>query len=283
MAIDWGENVTEEKAYEVLARIFEAERQRHERQETDGWLAPRPRSPLAADDEAVHPYGVSFTVGQSLASGTDHLLMLAHQLTGEDGTLHAFAPFTLARAAIETAAAALWVVGPEDATQRRTNLLRWELTDRLDYAKIGKHLGRTEQEHQQDKDEVTQRVHDVADKLGIKVTRVSSTEMLEAEHVPATDLPAIAAWSAASGYAHGRPWAALTMSEAKWTPSVTRGVQSGRITADARVLFWFVNTAHLLRNEAEHRARELGKAPGPSAASWRLAASRDRAPLSGGL
>ncbi|OLT42605.1 hypothetical protein BJF86_14520 [Serinicoccus sp. CNJ-927] len=274
MAIEWGDHIPEEKAYEVLRRIFEAERERHERQGSDGWLDPRPRSPLAVDDAAVHPYAVSHTVTQSLIIGNDHLLTLAHLLSGADPVLPAFASFTIARAAIETAAAALWTVGPEDATTRRTNLLRWHQKDGIDFATLGKHMGRTDDEQRQDREEATARAVEIADRLGIDLPRrlLTSTEMLTAEHIPATELPAVAAWSAASGYAHGRQWATLTMSEAEWRPSAP-GVQRGRITADARILFWFVNTAHLLRNRAEQRAQELGRAPRPSAAAWRLAAS----------
>ena len=67
-------------------------------------------SALGEDDRRSDPWRPSHAASAALSASLDHLHALSHSLTMEGAVLHARAPFTLARGAIENAATALWIV-----------------------------------------------------------------------------------------------------------------------------------------------------------------------------
>ena len=88
----------------------------------DGW-DPAVESDLAMDDERISPHQTSHLAQGGILSAIDNLqaLML---LTVEHRSLHAFAPATLARAAMECASMAIWVLKPEDRGERILRTLK---------------------------------------------------------------------------------------------------------------------------------------------------------------
>lgn len=274
-SIDWSEGgPTEERAYEVLRLVFDAAEQRDGRHGHPGWLTPHPRSPLADDDRALHPWAVSHTAVQAIVSGNDHLMTLSHLLGGPGGRFPAYAAFTIARAAIEAGAIALWAVGPDDPVERRTNVVRWELKNKRDMVEFGGRIGRTDEERAEDLKQATKRLHALADQLAIprgrRKERLTTTAMLTAPHIPKGELPAVAAWSAASSFAHGSSWSTLLLQQVAWLPSVKAGEARATITADARILAWFTLTAHELIAQAEHLMTRRGAAPKPARSAMKI-------------
>ncbi len=279
--IDWGAHgPTEEQAYLVLRIVGDAAKERVGRTQDPDWGRPHPRSTLAADDARLHPWAVSHTASQAIVTGNDHLCTIAHLLGEPNPVLPAYGGSTLARGALEAGAAALWAVGPDDADVRVRNVLRWETQSKLDLARFGGFLGRDKKDQEADREELMRKVEAAAQLNGVNLRthrHLTSTAMLQAPHIAEMmrpgDLPPVAAWSAASAFAHGRPWSTLHLQSVEWLPGVREGESRGRITADARVLAWFVWTAHEMLEHAERLLSKRGRPPQPKTSTLRIAAA----------
>ena len=85
--------------------------------------APAPGSPLAEDDAALRPYLLSHGVALAHGVAMDHLEAIRGTI--QDGArTHPWAEHTLARAALEAACTALWLIGPDDPVERRHRRVR---------------------------------------------------------------------------------------------------------------------------------------------------------------
>jgi hypothetical protein len=98
----------EEAALEQLARRFQLIDNWQASDASSHGLSVQPGSALAGDDRHSNPYQVSHVAIQGIASALDHLHSL-RMLIQKAESLHAFAPFTLNRAAIEGGAFAVWL------------------------------------------------------------------------------------------------------------------------------------------------------------------------------
>jgi len=105
-------------------------------------LQVRARSSLARDDAAAHPYPVSTAVRHSLNAAVDHL-HAAKTLVVDAHLIHQAALSTLARASLETAAAAYWVLGPRSRSDRLTHALQWHAQNFIDQHKATESRGLT--------------------------------------------------------------------------------------------------------------------------------------------
>jgi hypothetical protein len=74
-------------------------------------------SSIAADDRLTNPHQVSHAAVHGITGALDHLHSL-RMLIQEASALHAYAPFTLCRAAIEGGAIAVWVLSPSSRDER---------------------------------------------------------------------------------------------------------------------------------------------------------------------
>jgi hypothetical protein len=92
---------------------------------------PEAGSSLLKDDQAAHPYLVSQAASAQLVSAADHWDAL-RVLLQEARVVHARAPFTLLRAAIENSAAAVWLLAPASRDARILRRLRLEWKNFLD-------------------------------------------------------------------------------------------------------------------------------------------------------
>lgn len=93
----------------------------------DGWVAridpvaeppqPAPGSALRADDQRTHPHRLSHATWNSLSHAVDHLNCL-HTLLRDARQIHMYAPYSLVRAALENASAAVWMLHPRVRADR---------------------------------------------------------------------------------------------------------------------------------------------------------------------
>jgi hypothetical protein len=91
-------------------------------------LRPAPRSPLRGDDDRAHPYELSHAAWHSLSHAVDHLSCL-RALLRDAKVVHMYAPFSLVRAALENACAAVWMLQPPRRADRLARRLRFAVTD----------------------------------------------------------------------------------------------------------------------------------------------------------
>lgn len=220
--------------WQTLAEQIEA---LQERSNTPAAGAVHPRSSLAADDRRLEPYNASHAAHILAGSAVDHLHALCALVSGQ---LHAYAPFTLVRAAIETAATGLWIVGPGDRQVRVLHTLQWTAADIIDsdLAVTGIHLPmpRTRSARLAD-------LEALALKSGLAskdaVRRPRSTDIVRyAESLAVNSGNVLIAWRWCSGFAHGRRWPALAGLEREVFTNEEGEVLQIRLTSEpGRVLF----------------------------------------------
>lgn len=99
------------------------------RQRVDAWVSrgrlvedPQPGSELAEDNKTWPVLGAAEVTRRALLAATEHLQLVGE--TVERRRLYASALHTPLRGALLGAATAVWVVGPDDATERRQRALR---------------------------------------------------------------------------------------------------------------------------------------------------------------
>ncbi|GAC1575755.1 MAG: hypothetical protein NVS3B18_09500 [Candidatus Dormibacteria bacterium] len=159
-------SIPEQQVYELLGVELDKCVAIHARRGVES-LEVQPGSRMHDDDARLDPFQISHAVKGALASSLDHIhavrgLLLANQL-------NMAAPFTLMRAALENAALALWLIEPDEQSERFTRKLQIEMDDAYD-AGIALALttqpGRTYQERQAD-------VLDVAARVGVDSAKLT--------------------------------------------------------------------------------------------------------------
>jgi hypothetical protein len=182
---------------------------------------PDTGSSLLADDEATSPYLVSQAASAQLVSAADHwdafrtLLEQAH-------VVHARAPFTLLRAAIENSATAVWLLAPASRDERVLRRLRLEWKNSGDQENAEKLIGG---EPWTSRDGTKAELQRIARERGLTdgmVSQVASspvafstivrTAATDAPRCELTDVQALYCWMAASGIAHAQRWAVMNSS-----------------------------------------------------------------------
>lgn len=81
-------------------------------------------SSLAGDDRRLHPFEISQAVRHLINATVDQLHGIK-TLAVDAQTEHLAVGFTLARAALENIATALWMLGPSKREERFERVLRW--------------------------------------------------------------------------------------------------------------------------------------------------------------
>lgn len=114
-------------ASQLLTRV-QAVKGRIARFERIAGKPPPPRSVMGVDDRVASPVLFSTIAGYALTVAVDNLKGLIALLESGDGiTLYAVAQYPLIRSAIESAAVATWLLGPEDRRTRMLHLLQTEM------------------------------------------------------------------------------------------------------------------------------------------------------------
>lgn len=175
-------------------------------------FAVLPGSSLAHDDSASHPFEVSQVLRHLINASVDQLHAIK-VLQHDVGFEHLAAGATLARAALENIATALWILGPESRNTRLERTYRWHVRNYQDEAStVGDQVGDAPARH-------IDQVVALAVKRGLDGRAVGSGYQITKPVKGAaefTDIRIVFAWEVASAFAHGRPWAYqgyLTQSE----------------------------------------------------------------------
>jgi hypothetical protein len=196
-------------------------------------------SSFAGDDAKTHPFDLSQGVAQSITMSVDHLHCLRMALTGTGDNvprLHAYAPLTLLRAAVENAAIAVWVMSESNRNERILRYIRHQLTS---IKKLKKTLALAGDAVAPVTSKREDSLLDIADACGIdraQVTKeVTATEMVrsasETTGFKDDDMDLMLMfWKVSSAVAHGdRGY--LPIFEQEIGAQVRPGVSSVRITA----------------------------------------------------
>lgn len=201
-------------------------------------VRPAPRSSLRGDDDRTAPYQLSHAVWHSLSNAVDHLSCL-RVLLGDAKIIHMYAPFTLVRAALENACAAVWLLQPPRRKLRLARRLRLAIGDIRNGEQARQLTGqlgpRTEQER-------LDQIRDIASRAGLDAAAVRSkatyTEIVTAVDGtgPANSTIEVC-WKVCSGYAHGDLWTTLGASRRAELPGTgEEGVGTFKIEANLRLL-----------------------------------------------
>ncbi|WP_162563436.1 hypothetical protein [Mycolicibacterium mucogenicum] len=195
-------------------------------------------SSLSGDDTHSAPYCVSHAVRSCLVSGVDHL-HAAKCLVLDLQVLHASAVYSLIRGSLENLAAAYWMLHPTRRNDRIERTLRWHAKNFKDQASALQPLGLADESTREAK---LSRLDAIAVQRGIAVSDVrsgyfSSTAVRYVDKHSPVSAPLLP-WQVCSGFAHGRPWAVLGMSEQEQYESADPTVVNLRLTSDlSRVLY----------------------------------------------
>lgn len=205
------------------------------------------RSSLSGDDAKSNPYCVSHAARMCLVSGVDHL-HAAKSLVLDLQLLHASAVYSLVRGSLENLAAAFWILHPTLRNDRIEHTLRWHARNFHEQLIALEPLGLADESTRNAK---LAKLDAVATPRGISTADVhngyrSSRVVKYAEkHSPSADplLP----WQICSGFAHGRPWAVLGMSEQEAYETSDPGMFNMKLTSDlSRVLYPTITAFHLM-------------------------------------
>jgi hypothetical protein len=138
---------------------------------------------MCGDDYRLHPYELRHAAWHSLSHAVDHLGCL-RALLGDAKVVHMYAPFSLVRAALENACAAVWMLQPPRRADRLTRRLRFAVTDIRNgeqVKKLTRQPGpRTEQERMEE-------LRTIASRAGLWTRRRSSA----APRTPRSSRPSV--------------------------------------------------------------------------------------------
>jgi hypothetical protein len=234
----------------------------------DAWLT-QPDSQLAADDVGSHPYQLSHSAWHALTISVDHLRCLRAALVCEQGERHAnIRLFTngqasLVRGVIDSAARAVWMLGPDDRETRIARRLR------LEYAEIGHSIRMHElvnREPNRTREERQRRIREIAIAAGVPAEevrqRVNGDQMLR-EAGEIIDFEADLAeftWRACSSLAHGDIGGTLGFADREVVARFGDG-NVFRFTGSIGVLFLCTRTATVMTNAGFHLYAQRAASP----------------------
>lgn len=214
---------------------------------------PKAGSSLLKDDQAAQPYLVSQAVSAQLVSAADHWDAL-RVLLQEARVVHARAPFTLLRAAIENSAAAVWLLAPASRDRRILRRLRLEWKNFLDQENAEELVTGQSQTTRAGRKAELQRIARARGLSDDMVSQVASAPVsfrtivraaaTDAPRCGLTDVQALYCWMAASGIAHAQRWAVMNSSalERATVPGAPEGSTRLALSASGQAL---VGTAYV--------------------------------------
>jgi len=181
-------------------------------------VSPEADSSLFKDDVAAFPYLVSQAVGAQLVSAADHwdaLRMLLHDFH----VVHARAPFTLLRAAVENSATAVWLLGPASRDVRVLRRFRLEWKNFADLENVEELVAGEPSTSRADTQGALQKIARAGGLTEEMVSQVASrpvgfrtiveTAAADAPRCGLSGVQAVYCWMAASGIAHAQRWAVI--------------------------------------------------------------------------
>ena len=169
-----------------------------------------------------------------LTAAVDHLHAVK-VLVVDQRVIHLAAPASLARGALENLAAAYWVLGPESRDERIARALRWHAKNFKDQETAVAHL---DLPHHKPLETKLKKLDSVAARRGLEAQPLhrgyTSTEAVTFAEAKAPDLElgVLLPWRLCSGFAHGRPWAYLGMSDREEAETDDENVVNLRLTSN---------------------------------------------------
>ena len=211
-----------------------------------------PGSSLAGDDKASNPYRVSHAIRMCLVAGVDHL-HAAKALLFDLGVLHTAAPFSVVRGSLENLAAAYWILHPKQRNERIERTLRWWARNFKDQHIGLEPVGLSDEAKLETK---LAKLDALATARGISTQDVRagyrSSRAVDYAEEHSTRSKPLLPWQYCSGYAHGRPWAYLGMSEQEHFETTEPGVLIVKLTNEpGRLLSPTLEAFRLLIDVAE--------------------------------
>lgn len=223
-------------------------------------------SALWTDNQRTHPHDVSQGITHGITVAVDHLHAMRMSLTGagpERIDLHAHAPFTLLRAALENTCTALWIAGAPSRGERILRRLRLHAKSLKHYEQMLKARG------VDCTAEVTarrNRLQQVADTNGISAATLNAqlqpTEILKTVGRQLCDEPddqtlVWQLWSLCSAFAHG-DWWVMPLLDNEILGPVSPGVSRVRQTAPTQLVLDTTREILHLANESRAHYARLG-------------------------
>lgn len=205
-------------------------------------FAVKAGSAMTGDDKKAEPFYVSHDAARLIGVGYQHLHALGCLI--RSGALHPGAPFTLARAAIETGAMAYWLLSPPQRSERvlrRLQLARQDVMDGDSAAtQAGVPVNRSRDDRLEDLDAIALRVCGSPKIPGLR----PSTIIKEVEGMLPADKQRrqLLAWQACSGFTHGRLWPEVSLLNREII-SQDGDVQTLRLTNDLTRVWWVTRAA----------------------------------------
>lgn len=223
--------------------------------QVDAWVAridpaashpgPAPGSPLRGDDARTHPYELSHGAWHSLSHAVDHLNCL-YALLKDAQVIHMFAPFSLVRAALENASAAVWMLQPPSRPSRVCRRLRFaaaNIRNGDDAIQLAGIPARRPREDLLEKVRDLARQADVTESEAVK--RVGYQEVVtQAARALGPDTVVIPlVWRLCSGISHGDFWTTLSAAQRTELPAAPPGLGSFSVTANVQTLMYVTTFA----------------------------------------
>ncbi len=213
-------------------------------------------SRLASDDALTDPYQVSHAVAISIGAALDHLLAL-RALIIDAGSLPMAAPFTLTRAALESAAQAVWLLAPPEQSVRVRRRLQMAVRDARERDQLAKTLMGSRHDAAA-LSERLERFASLAERAGLNRTVLDGhfpgfgRMVHEAgSHADINPEYVRALWQIGSGYAHGQSWPFLTVGTLdEMARQIDGDVGQYLVTADVPTVFTITSAAVMILNEA---------------------------------
>lgn len=207
MTTSSGPGLREEDVTRLLLGLFE---------KLPAWLIEHRRTHEALpgsrhhdDDQVAFPFLVSSATHHALTHAIDHLACL-HSTVAKAGDLPMAAPFTLMRGTIENAATAVWLMQPDDQTERIRRRLQLALSDVGDCEAVER-LGAAATGRPPS--EMRAKIAEIGDSVGLPrdVVLGRGSSLARIVHEAGAVLPRGGAhvegvWRLCSGFAHGRSW-----------------------------------------------------------------------------
>ena len=176
-------------------------------------FAVRFGSSLFEDDKASSPYCVSQAVRLCLVAGVDHLHTTKMVLI-DFQTLPLAAPFSLVRGALENFGAAFWVLHPANRNTRIERTLRWQARNNKDGHEALEPRGLSDVIMLEARMAM---LDAIATRRGIPTANVrtgyTGTAVMKYAETHSPKSKPLLPWRLCSGYAHGRPWVYIGMSD----------------------------------------------------------------------
>ena len=213
-----------------------------------------PGSSLAGDDAAAHPFEVSQAIRHLINAAVDQLHGIKTLHVEAEAQQLAVIP-TLARAALENTATALWILGPVKRDQRLERVLRWHTRNYHDeQSTVGHLVGSATEDN-------LAHILRVAAERSLDQKQVSSGYKITTPIDGAMEYTAIGVrflWSVSSGFAHGRPWVYQGLLERE-TLTVGGGHQVRLLKPRKEIVLWLtLQAVHLLGELIRLRDRRAG-------------------------